>query len=55
MTEGEGSPRARTGSGAVCICKDEDQDVLPGWWCLLQTDHGKELMTVDGAPSKMPR
>lgn len=35
MTEGEGSPRPWTGSGAECICKDEDQDVLlPGWLSL---------------------
>lgn len=38
VTEGEGSPRPWTGSGASCICKDEDQDVLSGWWCLSHTD-----------------
>lgn len=47
MTEGEGSPRPWTGSGASCICKDEDQDVLPGWWCLFLSQtvlqHRKEL------------
>lgn len=35
MTEEKGSPRPRTGSGAACICKDEDQDVLRGWWWCL--------------------
>lgn len=53
MTEGEGSPRPWTGSGAECICKDEDQDVLLPGWCLLQTalHHHRKEPTAEGTPT----